>query len=464
MRLGSDVRSKRCHSRHALCKHARVRRWVWVIVPFASLCVLLGVGIESVVRTSRALARLSRADDVRVALDNLVTSFDDAESGERAYLATGDARFLVAYDRVKTTWRDDLASFRRTTDATQRNDVDAIEWLAKRMLDALDRTLAARDAGADVNALSLSLQDAGMVASDIRRVGARVESDARRLASRRVEAATQRERWEIAAFVVVVLSFAVGVAIVTRQRRRAEERAALAAVTDEFIAVLGHDLRNPLGATLMAAKLLGARALKPDEAMFVQRIRNSTERMLRMIDALLDVARTRRGTGIPVARTPCDLRDVIANVIDEIRTQYPDRRVSWEWRGDGFGRWDHDRMSQAVSNLLGNAIEHGDPASVVEVELKGVESEIELAVHNCGEPIPAEALPTLFAPYKRRASATHHGLGLGLFIADQIIRAHGGELCVVSTTVGTTFTASFKRPPETPESLQSTTNKTTTSP
>ncbi len=194
----------------------------------------------------------------------------------------------------------------------------------------------------------------------------------------------------------------------------------------------------------MAAKLLGARDLAAQETMLAQRITRSTQRALRMIDDMLDLARSRLGSGIPVVRTPGDLRDIVSNVVDELRTRHPDKRIRYDWRGDAHGRWDHDRMSQVVSNLVGNAIEHGDPEREVRVHVERKNGDVELSVHNFGEPIADEAMPTLFTSYKRPSSAKGRGLGLGLFIADQIIRAHDGTLHVKSNAAeGTTFSATF---------------------
>ncbi len=423
---------------------ARVRRWLWLGAPLASLCVLLLVGMESLSRTTRAVARLSSADEIRLALDDLVTTLDEAESGERAYLMTRDRTFLEPYDRAMAQRHDAIASLRALSDSTQRDEIAELERLVDSVLGSMRRALADSSSGAVW--LAEEFRRASSDIASIRRVGNRIQDHADAIARSRVATAMNRARWAEIAFVGVLLSFAFGGVWVSMQRQQAERRAKLVDVTDQFVAVLGHDLRNPLGASLMAAKLLAARDLAPAESMLVQRILNSTQRMLRMIDDLLDLARTRLGPGIPVARTPCDLRDIVANVIDELRTRYPDRRISWDWRGDGFGQWDHDRMAQLVSNLVGNAIEHGDPAQPVEARLERMGRTVELSVHNFGEPIPPEALPTLFESYKRGSSTTKgRGLGLGLYIAEEIARAHHGTLRVSSTTKdGTRFRATFE--------------------
>ncbi len=430
-----------------------MRRWYWFAIQLGALCVLFAIGADSVWRTSRALARLELADELRRSLDGLVMALDDAENAERGYVATSDPTFLERYRRASKVWPEAMVQVRRVGDGAQVQKLDGIESIASRKLDLLSKTIADHDANAAQSEIAEDMLAVMPVTDDLRRATSDVQSSAEGLARRRVESAKTRAGWVVIAFCAVVVSFILGSAWVVSQRRRdeeqrkrAEERAALLDITDEFVAVLGHDLRNPLGVVLMAAKLLRGRSLADQDGKIVGRIINSAERMQRMIDELLDLARSRLGPGIPVVRTRSDLRDIVANTVDELRTRYPQREIHWDWRGDGSGSWDQDRMAQMIGNLLGNAIEHGDPDSVVDVQLEGVGSKIALAVHNFGAPIPEDAMPTLFAFYKRPARTDSNGLGLGLFIADQICRAHGGTLSVRSSAdEGTTFTSVFER-------------------
>ena len=212
-----------------------------------------------------------------------------------------------------------------------------------------------------------------------------------------------------------------------------------------FIGMLGHDLRNPLSAISTGVQsMLMSGELDPVVERRLARMRRSTGRMKRMVDQLLDFARTSAiGAGLPLSRMPCDLRDVARDVVEELREAHPDRVILEEYAEDAPGVWDADRMAQVLSNLLGNAIAHGDPEQAVRISIHREGNQVTADVHNHGAPIPPAALRSLFDPYRRaregKAAGTG-GLGLGLYISSQIVSAHGGSLDVTSTReAGTRF-------------------------
>jgi signal transduction histidine kinase len=211
---------------------------------------------------------------------------------------------------------------------------------------------------------------------------------------------------------------------------------------DQFIGVLGHDLRTPLGAVMAGAALLAAPDDNPQRrGRVVARIMNSAQRMERMIGDLLDLTRARLGGSMPLKRRSADLRQVCEETMIEIRAGRPNTVVRFQASGDLRGEWDVDRLAQVVSNLVGNAIQHGSGTPVtVTVQEQG--DAVTLAVHNGGPPIPPEVLPFVFEPLARgRAEDASRGIGLGLFIARTIVSAHGGHIQVSSSTdAGTTFT------------------------
>lgn len=212
---------------------------------------------------------------------------------------------------------------------------------------------------------------------------------------------------------------------------------------DQFIGVLGHDLRTPLGAVTAGAALLATPEDNPQRrGRVVARIMNSAQRMERMIGDLLDLTRARLGGSMPLKRRSANLRQVCEETMIEIRAGRPEAVLRFHASGDLRGEWDVDRLAQVVSNLIGNAIQHG---SGTPVTLTGQEQgdAVTLAVHNGGPPIPPEVLPFVFEPLARgRAEgAARSGIGLGLFIARTIVSAHGGHIQVSSSTdAGTTFT------------------------
>jgi PAS domain S-box-containing protein len=244
-----------------------------------------------------------------------------------------------------------------------------------------------------------------------------------------------------------------GVTIDVTDRKRVEARLAEdARFRERFMGILGHDLRTPLTSIAFATAALLARTdLPPDATANLRRIATSAERMARLVRDMLDVTRIRLGGGIPIAPTAADLHDICQQIVDELRIAHPQRTIVCATRGSGRGVWDVDRLAQAVSNVLGNALVYSPPDTPVNVTVDEHEKEVVLAVHNDGPPIPPAMMATLFDPFRRgdRASNGAHpatGLGLGLFICQQIVHAHGGTIDVMSAPGhGTTVTISLPR-------------------
>ena len=209
---------------------------------------------------------------------------------------------------------------------------------------------------------------------------------------------------------------------------------------DQFIGILGHDLRSPLSAIAAGAALLAASADDDQrQARVAARILNSAQRMQRMIGDLLDLTRTRLGGAIPLTRVRMDLQQVCEEVLLEVQTAHPEIDVRFSASGNLIGEWDSDRLAQVVSNLLGNAIQHGGRGPITLTAQQGAESVI-LSVHNSGNAIPLAAQASIFEPLARGGSDGTQSIGLGLFIAREIVTAHGGEIRVRSAEgSGTTF-------------------------
>ena len=229
-----------------------------------------------------------------------------------------------------------------------------------------------------------------------------------------------------------------------------EELSRTVRFSEMFVGILGHDLRNPLSAIMTAASTLERRADNDKVASRAARILNSANRMGRMIDQILDFTRIRLGQGLPLHRQRVDLGEVCRLVIDEFEGGTR-AQVSVDIRGGVVGVWDADRLSQMVSNLLGNAIEHGK-AAPVRIRVDGSDKDsVLLEVNNRGS-VPAEVVPLIFEPFrsskdKKREGSS--GLGLGLFITQQIVWAHVGSIELDSSEAkGTSFVVRLPRNPE----------------
>lgn len=225
---------------------------------------------------------------------------------------------------------------------------------------------------------------------------------------------------------------------------------------DLFLGVLGHDLRNPLGAVMMSATVMMTQE-GPDwrHAKTAARILNAGTRMDALISDLVDFTRSRLGSGIPIVRAHMDLATTCRQTVDEITAYYPGRTVNLEAAGELWGEWDAGRMGQLLSNLLGNAFQHGSARTSVEVRVSGDPDSVVLTVHNQGGLIPTANLRTIFDPFKQGDPATSkakdsRSVGLGLYIVDAIVVAHGGAIAVTSNEQGTTFTVTLPRKPTQP--------------
>lgn len=224
-----------------------------------------------------------------------------------------------------------------------------------------------------------------------------------------------------------------------------------------FLAILGHDLRNPLG-TIMTATgfIMQAVDIPAKYVLVATRMFNSTRRMGRLIDDLIDFTRTHLGPGIPVKVKQANLCRVCREVVDELRTFHADRVIELSMPEHLDAIFDDSRVAQVLSNLIGNAVQYGRRDTPVVVTLTEIGNDVHLAVNNRGTTIAPRKVIAIFDPFVRIAqnpgegAAERNSLGIGLFIARQIAQAHGGELKVASSDHdGTTFTLVIPKLPRT---------------
>lgn len=220
---------------------------------------------------------------------------------------------------------------------------------------------------------------------------------------------------------------------------------------ERFLAILSHDLRTPLGAIITSTRfMLDTGALEEPHRTLVARAASSARRMNRMVLDLVEFTRTRLEDGMPVVRADVDARRLVHDVVLEIAASYPDSSVQVETRGDLRGAWDGDRLAQALTNLVGNAVQHGTARTAIRVAAHGLPDEVTLSVHNEGPAIPADQQAAIFEEGHRAvrldAAPDRRHRGLGLYIVDRIVTAHGGTVTVHSSeTEGTTFTIRLPR-------------------
>lgn len=222
-----------------------------------------------------------------------------------------------------------------------------------------------------------------------------------------------------------------------------------------FLAILGHDLRGPLAGINLSNAVLGNPALsEPSRQKAVSRIKRASLEMSRLITDLLEYTRTRLGAGIPVERLPCDLARVCEEAVESVRAGHPEQLFRFEAEGDLAIDADAARLQQALSNLLNNAVQHGDRNAAVSVRASGDNEAVVLTVCNSGRPIPPESLASIFEPLIQAPNAadpasderSKTSLGLGLFIVREVVLGHGGTIDVESSeAAGTVFTVRLPR-------------------
>jgi two-component system sensor histidine kinase/response regulator len=234
------------------------------------------------------------------------------------------------------------------------------------------------------------------------------------------------------------------------RERLAGELREMLRLTEMFVAVVSHDLRAPLSTVLMGAALLDKTVSDAPSRSTLARVRSSAERMLGMLEQLYDLSRARLGGGIAVEPRETDFASLAERVFDDLRLAYPERSLTFERdEGSTVGIWDGARLAQVLTNLVGNALRYGARDETVHVRMRCASATLVVEVHNGGE-IPADVCAQLFDPFRRGPREKgRDGLGLGLYIARQIVVAHGGTIDVSSSCdAGTTFRVELPRSPK----------------
>ena len=429
--------------------------------------VLMAVATIASLRSSKAANDwVAHSHQVREALDEALLMAVNAETGERGFLITGREEYLEPYrtgtatlgpalDRVQELTRDNPGQQRQLSEMRQVLD----ERLA-----ILARAIEAHRRGDESEIRALLATGRGKQLMDRgRALLSEMNDEETRLLQVREQAWTAQQR-RLMLIVLLGAAFLLALSIVAalivrgdlhRREERARERARVYEFQDRLTGIVSHDLRNPLSAIQISIKSLLHRReqLTPEQAAILERAMHSTARIDALSELLIDYTRARLGRGLPTSKSSADASDAVGRAVDELRSSNPGSPIALEVRTENSrGVWDAERISQLASNLVSNALRYGRPGSVVTVTLADAPGDaLEIRVHNHGAPISKAAVPTLFEPYRRGEGAEHstrQGLGLGLYIVREIVRAHAGEIEVRSTEGdGTTFIARLPRAP-----------------
>jgi signal transduction histidine kinase len=444
--------------------------WIGAIAASVALAIMLGLGLHAVRGFFDASKLVERTATIQATIGQVRDILLDAETAQRGYVLTGRTDYLGPYISARARLDEAIPRLRAllSDNPEQLVRLASVEGSVERKMNELAEVIAARrDRGLDA-ARSVVEANRGKRRMDtLRRNLAAMHTAEDGLLASREDVQAHDAMLALAALVVtsglfgllLVLAWAVRRSARAHERVRAAEAARLLAenerlaektratqLQEQFVAILGHDLRSPLQALSLGLTIVEQAGPEARVAM-IARLRGSTRRMKTMVEQLLDLARARVAGGLAVAPARADLQHVVRDVVDELRAANPDATVHVETDGDLFGDWDCDRLEQLASNLIGNAIDHGDPTIPVRVRLHGDLERVTFEVHNFGAPIPEKTRSELFEPYhQRETSRVHRRAGLGLYIANEIVTAHRGTIDVTSSEAeGTRFAVTLPR-------------------
>jgi signal transduction histidine kinase len=422
------------------------------------LFALFVVDLTTLSSIDSSRAWIAHTREIQNVLSRTRAALVDAETGQRGFLLTGEDDYLDPLRTARQLVPSLVAEAKQMTegDAPQQAGVMELESLAASKLNELESTVEVYRRGDAAGAVRMVRSDRGKVLMDqIRELVSRMRAQE----DAGLEARTAKARRNLDFAIWIDVGAGVGLLLlgfvlfkINRDiARRQELEKALreaARFEQQCMGILSHDLRNPLSAVSMAVALLQRQpGLAPRQLDAVERIGSSAARMARMIDQLLDTTRARIGGGIPVAPKPeTNLAEVASGAVEELRAAHPEAELQLDADQNVCGWWDPDRMTQVISNLVSNAIVYG--VGPIAVRVKNADASAILEVHNGGPPIPADFLPRIFQAFRRQPASDHAapsgGLGLGLFIAERIVVAHGGKIDVRSAAAeGTTFRISL---------------------
>ena len=367
------------------------------------------------------------------------------------------AAFILAnIDRILTAWVD----FARSVPAASRMTVDALRDDAERMLRFIAHDIETRQsrheqylksigAGPKPAAHDVSgAQDHGLARAVDRFSLSDLVSEYRALRASVLSLWLDSADADIDTQQIIRFNEAVDQLIAESVARYSGK---LDTDADVFTASIGHDLRNPLNAIAVSAQLLNESAGLPALAKeAVDQITSSAVRMGTMLGELQDFSRVRLRGMVLFERERLDVARVCEDVVREIRVSTPDCHINFSHDGDTVASGSGERIGQMLSNLVANAVQHGNPNCDVDVDVKGHEQAVSISIRNSGPAIPGEALARIFEPLYRTDSTNHENrahLGLGLYIARTIARAHGGDITVTSDSAATTFEVRLPREP-----------------
>ena len=433
------------------------------VLAFLAILTMVFATARLAVDRARASEQVRHTLDVLHQIQSVRSTLQDAETGQRGYLLSMDEAYLRPFEAAGPRLGEELATLRSLVmdNPAQSARVEQLETAARGKLAELEETVAAARAGRIGEAMAVVKAGRGKkLMDDARRILTELEDAETRLLIEREalsRAAFSRLLYGVYGGGALLLLLTVGAALLTRRdfvelRAHQAQQERLAEYQQRLIGMTSHDLRSPLTAVLVSSgHLVRSGELSESARNTARRILRASSRAVAVASTMQDYTHARLGSGVPIEPRPSRLPDVVERVTDELRAGHPDARIEVTTAGDLSGIFDPDRLAQAVSNLVTNAFRYGDTSRPVRVTARALPGDrLEVEVHNEGGPIPEKEQSTIFEPFQRgshgQAQGKERGLGLGLYIVQEIARAHGGTVRVESREgEGTRFTLQIPR-------------------
>jgi signal transduction histidine kinase len=411
---------------------------------------------QTVARKDEVITRYSQ--DL-LALDDFIATNERAARKTRAFLLTGNPRFIQEHQQAREALTRQFAELRRREQTPEGTlMLERVEELQASLSQESDVLLARRQQGMDADEAGRLLEQ--LIQPDRDELDATLARLKRHKNLLLEEAKQSASRAASRAF--ILLTVAVGASILLsgmlvhsllRSWRRLLDAASF---QQRVIAIVGHDVRSPLAAILASAShALTRKDLDSRLEGLLSRVLRSARRIEALTQLLMDFSQVRLAPGLNLAREPGDLHALCEEVLAELRGTWADQPLVLEKEGDGRGDFDKDRLRQVLANLVDNALRHGAAGTPVRVVSRGTNpSVLEVSVHNEGPPIDPKLLPRVFEPFQHGhppQEVVRESLGIGLYIVSEVVKAHGGRVHVESTQErGTTFIVRLPRVPLSP--------------
>jgi signal transduction histidine kinase len=415
----------------------------------ALVATVIGAALSQ--RHSRDLVLEIRAGtDQRRILDRLGESVAESRETKRQYLDTRDSRLLELYQRQTAFLRGLVTRLSSTagTPPGRAEQLARVREVTQQSIDRSEKILGIAQQGHWEKAQAMAREPAAPSTELAQLRRAHDEFIEQHRAGLETSYRTTLA-WLLGGGAATLLAMLLGLVLVNadiaRNKEEEEEKQRLVDFQERLAGMIGHDLRNPIGAALASAQLVLRHRdkLAPGDARAMELIVRCARRVDELAGMLNDFTRARTGGGLPIQPRPSDLVAVVDEVLEEVRAAHPERTLERVLEGSErpAGLWDADRLEQVFENLVSNAIKYGDPQGTVRVILSQSEGRAHATVANQGPPLDEDVVAHLFEPFRRgsRSPPSKDGLGMGLFICREIVRAHGGTITANSANGWTRF-------------------------